>query len=325
MGIDLSIIIINWNSLAYLRAALRSIYASPIDVSYEIIVLDNASGDDLGEALQRDFPGVRFIQSAVNRGFAGGNNYAFSFSSGRYALFLNPDTEIVGDAITRMVRFLDNCTSAGIAGPMLLNSDSTVQGSCVCAFPTILSELLDSEALRRRFPRSPLWGASALLDNAGAPAKVDAVSGASLMIRRGVFEAVGMLTVDYFMYAEDVDLCYKARRAGWNTYFLPAAVVVHHGGKSSSAVKDPHFSSILLKESRFRFFRRNRGWCYANVYRISVAFAALVRAMVLAVSLVFAPKPDAPALRRSLEKWRRILAWSFGAESRISLGNYGAM
>src|SRR5690348_3920993 len=212
---DLSILIVNWNSVAFLRDCLESIYANTKAIQFEVVVVDNASHDGCEQMLATEFGSVRFIQSGSNLGFARANNLAFQASSGRNVLFLNPDTEVLGSALERLVRFLDENPRAGIVGPKLLNSDGSIQTSCIRSFPTILNEALDTDLLRRLFPRSRWWGIGPLFENRTAPAAVDAVSGASLMIRRNVFEAAGLFTTSYFMYAEDVDLCFKARRAGW--------------------------------------------------------------------------------------------------------------
>src|SRR5262249_45560421 len=144
--------------------------------------------------------------------------------------------------------FLDGNRKAGIVGPMLLNGDQSVQTSCIRAFPTILSEIVDSDLLRKWFPGWSLWGSAPLWRNNGQPAAVDAVSGASLMIRKETFESIGMFSTCFFMYAEDVDLCFKARQRGWGVYFIPEATVIHYGGQSSGAAEDRHFADVMLRE-----------------------------------------------------------------------------
>ena len=311
---DLSIIIINWKSVAFLRKCLRSLNANTRTISFEVIVVDNASGDNCGEMVAREFPSVRYVQSDCNLGFARANNLGFQHASGRNLLFLNPDTEVIASAIESMADVLEKDARAGIVGPKLLNSDGSVQTSCIRPFPSLTSEVLDSELLRQWFPHSRLWGTQALFGGKNAPVAVDAVSGACLMIRRQVFEQIGLFTTSYFMYAEDVDLCLKARQSGWMNLFLPGATVTHHGGQSSRSQDDGNFADIVLRESRLRFFRNRRGPFYAASYRAAIMAAALLRLGALAAWWTFAGRERGSAAL-SLRRWLRILRWALGMES----------
>jgi GT2 family glycosyltransferase len=230
---ELSIIIVNWNSVKFLQACLTSIYACVEGISFEVLVIDNASWDGCMEMLAEDFPAVHAIQSEENTGFAKANNRCFEQSRGENILFLNPDTEILGPAIQTMLRFLQESPSAGIVGAKLLNSDFSIQTSCIQRFPTALNQLLDFDYLRKAFPSADLWGTAPLASDIATP--VEVVSGACLMIRRDVFLAAGKFDEGYFMYSEDVDLCFQVRKQGRGNYFVPQAQVVHHGGRSSKA------------------------------------------------------------------------------------------
>lgn len=157
---DLSIIIINWNSVGFLRKCLASVYANTKKTSFEVIVVDNASGDGCGDMVRAEFPEVHFVQSATNLGFAGANNLGVQYSSGKCLLFLNPDTELAGPAIDRMMEFLQSHAEAGIVGARLLNSDLSIQTSCIQNFPTVLNRVIDADLLRRLFPRLAFWGCS---------------------------------------------------------------------------------------------------------------------------------------------------------------------
>jgi GT2 family glycosyltransferase len=308
---DLSILIVNWKSAAFLRECLRSIYATAGSVRFEVIVVDNASFDGSEQMVRREFPGVTFIQSKENLGFAGANNAAFACSIGRNVLFLNPDTELRGNALEVMCATLDSVPDAGIVGCKLLNSDLSVQTSCIQAFPSILGEVLDFEFLRALFPNSPLWGMQALGAPGNQPAVVEVISGACLMIRRAVFEQVGQFSVGYFMYAEDTDLCYKVAQSGWRNYFVGGATVIHHGGRSSSSRPD-HFAAVMMRESRLTFMRTRRGRGYAFCYRCATTLIAAVRILMLVAALPFTN------VARSLVKWFKILRWSLGLESWAS-------
>src|SRR4029077_16116528 len=148
-SLDLSIIIINWNSAAFVRECLETVYAGTGELDFEVIVVDNASFDDCGQVVQAEFPAVKFLQSPANLGFAKANNLGVRAAGGRNLLFLNPDTEILGNALPKMVSFLDASPDASIVGYKLLNSDLSLQTSCVQPFPSILNQVFDAEHLRR--------------------------------------------------------------------------------------------------------------------------------------------------------------------------------
>jgi GT2 family glycosyltransferase len=312
---DLSIIIVNWKSVGYLRECLRSIYAHAHDLELEIVVVDNASGDDCVEVMTKDFPRVHCIASPDNLGFAGANNLGAARATGRNLLFLNPDTEVIGSALQTMMVVLDGLEEAGVVGSMLLNSDFTVQTSCVQSFPTISNQILDTELLRKRFPKSELWGMQPLLNPSGAPSEVDVISGACMMMKRKTFAKVGGFSTDYFMYSEDVDLCFRVTHAGFHNYFVGSARVVHHGGRSSANEPQNNFAAILMRESRSRWMRRWRGKTYAAAYRTATAMTAIGRVVILEVGIGIARTADRRrSLGYSAEKWIKILRWSLGLE-----------
>jgi GT2 family glycosyltransferase len=315
---DLSIIIVNWNSKMYLRKCLSSILENTQGIEYEIVVIDGGSYDGCGEMLTQIYPHVKFIQSDENRGFAKANNEAFKASEGRNILFLNPDTEIKAEAVRRLSDHLDSIPNAGVVGAKLLNSDGTIQTTCVRVFPTIVNQIMESEALRRRLPHSSLWGIAPLFDNPINPVAVDAVSGACLMIRRSLFEKVDKFSTDYFMYSEDIDLCYKVQKAGWKTYYVPTALIVHHGGGSSSRHNISTFSSIMMMESRWRFFQKTRFNEYGIFYRLAVFISAIVRTgTMLVISPIAMMQGKTSSIKPRLEKWIAVGRWAIGLEKWV--------
>jgi N-acetylglucosaminyl-diphospho-decaprenol L-rhamnosyltransferase len=313
--IELSVIIVNWNSTDYLLKAIASIEAETQSMAYEVVVIDSGSFDGCDEVLRQAYPHVLFVQSDRNLGFAKANNAAFNISKGRNILFLNPDTEIEGHAIDVLHSNLNSLPNAGIVGAKLLNSDRSIQESCIRAFPTILNQVVDSNTLRQLFPGAGLWGMKPIFVKNDAAKTVDAVSGACLMIKRSVFENVAMFSTDYFMYSEDIDLCLKAQLIGLSTYYVPTAIVVHHGGRSSSQARSNTFSAVMLLESRWRFFRKTRSLSYARLYRLAIFGASIFR-----IGLVLFAWP----IRRlcvkefndgvTLKKWIARLRWSLGGE-----------
>jgi GT2 family glycosyltransferase len=311
---DLSIIIVNWNSAAFVKKCLESVYANSDGLEFEIVVVDNNSRDECQEIVETHFPHVRFVQSEENLGFSGANNLGVRYCRGRNLLFLNPDTEFLGSVVGPLISFLDGTPDAGIVGPKLLNSDLSVQTSCIARFPSIVNQTLDSEVMRRAFPTLPLWGIRPLLHEPAFPVPVEVVVGACLMIKAEVFERLGGFDPHYFMYAEDVDLCFSAHQIGWKTFYVPSACVVHHGGCSSNVQTESHFSAIVMRESVLRFFRSKRGSLYGNVYRWLTASAAIFRMGLLCVMLPIANKEQRASRKISLRRWKRILLWAAGLE-----------
>ena len=309
---DLSIIIVNWNSKEYLCKCVASILAGTRNLEFEIIVIDSGSFDGCAEMLRNEFPQVQFIQSRENLGFAKANNLAFQSATGESILFLNPDTEIVGPAINLLHSALKMFPDAGAVGGKLLNSDGTVQTSCVQAFPTILNQCLSAEALRRLTPKARLWGMRAIFEYDGKPSAVEMVSGACLMIRRSVFEKIGQFSTDYFMYAEDVDLCYQCRKLGFNNYYFGDAVVVHHGRGSSQQARS-NFSNIMMMESIGQFLSKWRGGGYSNCYRLVLSGAALIRVTLLVIlSPVLLIRNGVSRWKASCSKWFAVFNWGLG-------------
>lgn len=314
----LSIIIVNWKSARFLGPCLDSIYASSEDLVYEVIVVDNASYDGCDTLLADRYPQVKFIQSPVNLGFSRANNLAYRQSSGKTLLFLNPDTEIGSQAIPTMHRLLLDTPDAGAIGCMLLNTDGTLQSSCIQAFPTILNQVLDAEILRRLFPLLSLWGTRPLFERSEIPIPVEVVSGACLMVKRHVFEAAGLFSTDYFMYAEDTDLCFKIRSSGFVVYYTSATSVVHHGGGSSKQRERNYFADVVVRESLFRFLTKFRGRLYGYLYRVATGCAASFRITLLGSFMVLIPRRFArDVLRISLGKWINIFRWSLGREAWV--------
>lgn len=312
--VDLSIIIVNWNSKAYTFKCIQSILFYIKKISYEIIVVDNASFDGCGEMLTESFPNVMFLQSQFNGGFASANNLGVSHAHGNTFLFLNPDTYPHHNAIEKLYKQFCILSNAGAVGCKLLNSDGTLQTSCVQSIPTILNQVFDSNILRRIFPTSRLWGVSAFFGPGTIPAKVEAVSGACIMISRVAFERVSGFSQDYFMYAEDIDLCYKCIQAGFSNYYIPSVSIIHHGG-GSSLNQVNHFSITMMRESINRFFAKRYGSAHSNIYRLTQAANAGIRLLILLLSLpVFIFTRKIRDWRLSTTKWFFILRWCIRLE-----------
>ena len=308
---DLSIIVVNWNSKDFLRDCLSSVEALTADIDFEIIVIDSGSYDGCDLMLKEYHPKVRFIQSESNVGFAKANNLAFRASVGSHVLFLNPDTKLVGPAVADMLRQLKALPQAGAIGCRLLNADGSLQSTCIQAFPTIVSQFLNSELLRRVYPQWPIWGMKALFGATDEPAEVESISGACIMLPRHVFQKIGLFSEDYFMYAEDIDLCHKVRQSGYSNYYLPGATVVHYGGGSSDKAPSG-FSAVMMRDSVWRFLRKTRGRPYGLAYRATTVIQALLRLALLLLLWPLQIWRKSGPWRASYQKWCAILGWSLG-------------
>jgi GT2 family glycosyltransferase len=262
--------------------------------------------------LRQSYPQVKFIQSDRNLGFAKANNEAFKRSCGRNLLFLNPDTVIAPSAINILYDWQQRLLNVGAVGCKLLNADKTVQTSCIQSFPTIINQLLDSEFFRKLWPKSTLWGMAPLFSSENEPKKVEVLSGACIMLKRSLFESIGLFSEDYFMYTEDIDLCYKISKSGFWNYYIPNASVIHFGGGSTqNAMSD--FSVVMMRESIWRFLKKTRGNIYGLGYRISSLISAIGRLIFLMCLLPFQlVRQGQESFKASLRKWKAVLRWSLG-------------
>lgn len=308
---DVSIIIVNWNSAAYVRKCLSAICCNSRGLNIEVIIVDNGSFDGCRDLVAREFPQVIFIQSQNNLGFARANNLGAASARGTMLLFLNPDTEVLGNALSQMVAVFGQKPHAGAVGCRLLNTDGSLQTSCIQPFPTILNQALNAEVMLRVASRVGVRSVNPLFSDAKGISPVEVISGACLMVSKDAFHAVGGFSLDYFMYTEDIDLCYKMRQAGFINYYINSAAVVHHGSGSSNHRKENSYANIQIRESVLKFLKKTRGGLYARGYRLTMLVVALSRIGLISVLLIpslfigrFSP------LRYSFVKWCSILRWS---------------
>jgi N-acetylglucosaminyl-diphospho-decaprenol L-rhamnosyltransferase len=274
--VDLSIIIVNWNVRNLLRHCLQSLTAqsspppehqllAPEGWTFEILVVDNASVDGSSEMVQAEFAQVRLVVNDENRGFTAANNQGLALSQGRYLLLLNPDTEVVGDALATMLRYMDDHPQAGALGPQLLFPDGRRQPSRR-RFPTFATALVESTVLQEWWADNRILRRYYMADTPDdAIQPVDWVVGACLLIRREAYQQVGGLDEGYFMYSEELDWCRRCKAAGWEIAYLPTATVIHHEGQSSEQVVPARH--IHFQSSKIRYFRKHHGTFQAGALR----------------------------------------------------------
>ena len=253
---DLSIVIVSWNVRDLLRRCLLSLAVGQEEPLSEVIVVDGASADGSAEMVEAEFPWVRVIRRSENVGFSRGSNLGLAEASGRYLLLLNPDAEVVDDALTRMTRYLEAHPKVGALGPKLVYPDGRIQSSRR-RFPTLATAFFESTWLQPIAPQSLLRHYYVLDRPDDATLEVDWVMGACLMVRREAYEAAGPLDEGYFMYSEEMEWQRRIKAAGWQVVYYPEAEVVHHEGKSSEQVAARRH--IYFQCSKLRYFYHYHG------------------------------------------------------------------
>jgi len=260
----LSIIIVSWNVKEDLSRCLSSLEENPPTSKYEVIVVDNGSTDGTIESIRNQFSGVHLIANSENRGFAAANNQGILESNGEYVLFLNPDTIIDSNCLDVLMDFMDKNEDVGACGPKLLYSDGTVQRS-VRRFPSFRGALHRHTALKylKIFKHDyEKW----VMRNFkyDQQTEVDQVMGAAMMTRRSVIDTVGMMDEIFFVYYEEVDLCYRIKQAGWRIVFLPEVKIIHLGGRSSGQI--PADKTIMAMTSLIKYFKKHRSKFASTVF-----------------------------------------------------------
>jgi len=257
---QLDICIVSWRTRELLRGCLRSVVGQP-EVA-QVIVVDNASGDGTVEMVQQEFPSAMLIANEQNLGFVAANNQALRAGRAPFALLLNPDTEVQPGALGALLEVFSEEPRAGAAAPQLLFPDGSVQRSCR-SFPEPGPLLHEALGFSRLLPNSPLFGRYRMSYwDHNSRRDVDQPMASALALRRAALDQVGLLDEDFPLYFNDVDLCYRLRRAGWKIVFEPRAQVIHHYGQSTwqvrpAAIMQSHRSLIRFYR---KHYRREIGW-----------------------------------------------------------------
>src|SRR3990170_171519 len=253
---DVSIIIVSWNTRDILRNCLASVFRNILESSCEVIVIDNGSSDGSVGMVQKDFPQVILIKNKENKGFAAANNQGIRIATGRYILLLNSDTIVLGDAISKTIQFADSEPQAAVVGCQILNTDRTIQQSCFM-FPSILNMLLAITYMYKIFPRSKYLGRERMTwwDHSDLR-EVDVLKGCFMLVRRESIEQIGVMDEQFFIYGEETDWCWRFKRAGWKCIFAPVGQIIHLGGQSTRMQAGPML--LQLRGSLLLFFKKNK-------------------------------------------------------------------
>lgn len=253
----ISIMIVNWNTRDMLRACLFSIRERCAGLQHEVIVVDNASDDGSAAMVAGDFPEVVLLAEKTNLGFAAGNNRAYEAARGEWIWLLNPDTEVLDGAPEQLIAFLEEHPRAGAVASALIDArDGSIQRSCR-TFPTPAALWAQALGLARAFPRSKRFGFYKMgWWNYQTTREVDQPMASSFLLRHAAIEAAGGLFDEQFpIFFNDVDLCWRLKKAGYEIWFLPTAKVKHWGGAATGQIRAP-----MIRESHRSMRRYYEKW-----------------------------------------------------------------
>lgn len=305
---EISFIIVNWNTKELLRNCLRSIEKTVMGIVYELIVVDNASQDGSVPMLRQEFPAAHVIENQVNRGFGAANNQALSIMKGRYALLLNTDTVLTEQAVSGLFSFMESQPDAAMACGQLLNADGSRQNS-IAAFPNLLTLMTNVSLLEYVWPRRY---PSKRYDFEN-PIEIDSGIGACLIVRKQAIDEVGMLDERYFFFFEETDWACQMRKADWKIFHVPGAFIYHLQGQSiGRGVR----SRIEFYRSRYQFFRKWRSLPSFLIIGLVILVRLLINWLLTSVAniLVLGQKNS---LRDKWIVYSQVLLWHLkGCPSR---------
>jgi len=275
--VDVSIIIVSWNTCDILRDCLQSVFEQTRDIGFEVIVVDNASSDGSVEMVRTEFSEVILLANQENRGFAAANNQAMRRAHGRYVLLLNPDTVVLNGAIQNTTTYAEQNAQAGVFGCRVRWPNGRRQNTCF-RFPTLALVAIGSMLFFRmaRPFHVPFFHPERYLNlDFNQAHDVDVVAGCFLLIRRKVIDQVGMFDEDFFMYGEEAELCFRVRQAGWHVRYYPGSEIIHLHGASSSQVEED--SKINKRKAIIMFLHKTQGPLRAWLGNVIMALGLLLR------------------------------------------------
>ena len=297
--VDLSIIIVNWNTADLLKNCLESIYQH-VSLEKEVIVVDNNSTDNSVDMVRTSFPQVQLIAESENLGFPKGNNVGLELAHGRYILLLNPDTEVYAEGLEPLIQFMDENPAIGIAGPTLWNPDGTHQPS-QAPFPTLWIEFLRQTMLYRVVPNEKQKRAHKNIQQ-----QAEMVTGAALCIRRSCYEQIGPLDPQIFMFYEDTDWCKRAHDHGWEIWYLPTAGIMHVKAAASSRFARTR-TLLDSQRSTIYYFQKHYGSSAVWGLRGITLCGSVLRAIKSLIQWVLNQnRPDQAA---RLQAYRKMFQW----------------
>ena len=272
-----SIIIVAYNSCDFIPACLKSVRDACEGVDSQIIVLDNGSKDRIKPEIKKFFPEVLWLDSEENLGFGKGCNLAEKQATKPFLFFINPDTVVSRDSFTKVLDFMEEHPESGTVGCRILNEDGTLQWACRRSFPTIISAVSKTVGLAAMFPKSKLLASyNMTYADPDAVTEVDAISGSFFCIKRDLYESLKGFDEDYFMYGEDLDLCFRTKAAGYKNYYTPSTNILHFKGQSCRTRR--WGSYVDFYKAMLIFVRKHKDLYFVPNFLVSfgILFAAFV-------------------------------------------------
>lgn len=305
----LDVIIVSYNVAHLLEDCLGSLLSEK-GVDMVITVVDNNSSDGTVAMVRKKFPQANLVASRENLGFSAANNLALKGSRSKYVLLLNPDTKVLPGAVKKMVDYMEANREVGALGPKLLNPDGSLQYSAR-TFPSLTTQFLESTYLFRIFPQSRFFGQyfMSYWDH-GQERKVDWVSGAALMVRGEAIEKIGLLDEGFFMYSEEVDWCYRIKRAGYEVVYFPRAEIIHYDARSS---EDQARRLEMVLSGRYRFFAKHYPSWQGLFLQLLVLGGLVMRIFFCAVASLL-PLKERERFRKKLHCFVQVFLWHLGAK-----------
>ena len=305
---DLSIIVVSYNTRDLTLGCIRSIYKETRDISFEVIVVDNASSDGSADALEAEFPSMRLVRSSSNDGFAAANNQAAEIASGSQLLLLNPDTIVLDGAVQKLVQFARDNRNFAIFGGRTIFEDGSLNPESCWRRPTLWSTLCSATGLSSFLRGSVLFDSESYGHwQRDSVREVDIVSGCFFLISKKLWDELGGFDTEYFMYGEEADLCLRARHMGHKAVIFPGAVIVHHGGRSESVPGD---KLVRLLRSKNLLIQRHWRSPMARIGSAMLKFWVLTRRIYWGLRTLLAQKTAIPKAAMYKDVWMRRSEWT---------------
>lgn len=279
MAVDYScsVIIVAYNSSDFIPACLKSVRDASEGIDAEVIVLDNGSPEPITSEIKDFFPEVKWIDSKENLGFGKGCNLAVKSATKPYLFFINPDTLVSQDSFRKMLEFVQEHPEAGLAGSRILNEDGSLQLACRRSFPTTISAISKTVGLAALFPKSKLLASyNMTYADPDEVTEVDAISGSFFCMRSELYRELKGFDEDFFMYGEDLDLCFRAKVAGFKNYYTPSTNILHFKGQSCKTRRWKSY--VDFYKAMIIFVKKHKDLYFVPSFLVSlgILFAAFV-------------------------------------------------
>jgi GT2 family glycosyltransferase len=311
--LDISFVIVSWNSAKYLVDCIDSIYKTVCGPTFEVIVVDNGSSDGSPQVVRQKFPGVRLVVSSENLGFGKANNIGMVESKGRYICLANSDTVLLDGGAEKLFNFMEDHQDVGLAGPMVLNADRSQQASCR-KIPSLWDYAVECFGMNGLFKKGTFFGGQFIRHlPLGVASSVDILSGCFLFARRAAVDMVGMFDERFYIYSEDLDWSMRFHAAGWKVMFNPTSRVIHHGGVSSDL--QPVRFYIEMYRSKLLLWGKYHGALSQGLLRLVLFCHHCLR--LIGGFAVSSLSRDKETSVLKIKRSRRMLSWLWGEGARI--------